>query len=407
MTSRGTTGTGGRPRLPRAVWLVSWTSLLTDTASEVIYPLMPVYLTRVLGGNALSLGVIEGLAEGLNSILKVLAGRWSDRLGARKRLMIAGYALSTLVRPLVSLAASWTQVLGVRLADRVGKGLRGAPRDALIASWVDPSIRGYAFGLNRSMDHTGAVVGPVLATVFLWFFPEQYRVLFALTIIPGIAAVLMLLPVPDVRPAPAAPAVAGPAAVPAGGRLNPALYRYFGVLLLFSLGNSTDAFLLLRLNDAGVGATWIPLSWAALHVVKAVTSPVGGYLSDRISRKAMIVSGWAIYAGVYAAFAWVTSLPALGAVFLTYGVYYGLTEGVEKAAVADLAPPDARGLAFGVYGAVVGIGALLASLIFGAIWKLAGAPAAFWTGAGLAAVSAVLLLGLRMPRRESSAPVAP
>lgn len=385
-----------RPALPRAVWLVSWTSFFTDTASETVYPLMPLYLTRVLGGSALSIGVIEGLAEALNSVLKVLAGKWSDRLGARKRLMIAGYGISSAARPLVALVTSWPQVLGVRLADRVGKGLRGAPRDALIAHWVAPSIRGYAFGVNRAMDHTGAVAGPLLATLFLWCFPEQYRTLFALTAIPGALAVGMLLPVPDAPPAHAATRSAALPAPAAPVVLGGPLRRYLGVLLLFSLGNSTDAFLLLRLGDAGVASTWIPLTWAALHVVKALSSPIGGYLSDRISRKAMIISGWAIYAAVYGAFAVVHSVTALLAVFLIYGLYYGLTEGVEKAVVADLAPADGRGYAFGVHAAVSGIGALLASLVFGAIWKVFGAPPAFVTGAGLALVSALLLFRQRL-----------
>jgi len=392
-----------RPKLPRPVWLVSWTSFFTDTASEVVYPLMPLYLTRVLGGTALSIGIIEGAAEALNSVLKIISGRMTDRWRVRKLLMIAGYAVSSAVRPLVALATSWPHVLMVRLADRVGKGLRGAPRDALIASWADPAIRGYAFGVNRAMDHAGAVVGPLLATVFLWFFPEQYRLLFALTLIPGAIAVVMLLPVPDVAtprsPVPSAwsPGSSDPGAAKLQSSLGSSFYRYLGVLLLFSLGNSTDAFLLLRLNEAGIGATWIPLVWAALHVVKAVASPFGGRLSDRVSRKAIITSGWAIYAGVYAGFAVVSSLPALVAVFLVYGLYYGLTEGVEKAVVADLAPENSRGYAFGVYSAVIGIGALCASLLFGGIWKSAGAPAAFMTGAGIALVSTVLLTLLRLP----------
>ena len=455
-----------RPTLPRPVWLVSWTSFFTDTASEVVYPLMPLYLTRVLGGTALSIGIIEGAAEALNSVLKIVSGRMADRWRTRKPLMIVGYAVSSAVRPLVALATTWPHVLLVRLADRVGKGVRGAPRDALIASWADPSIRGYAFGVNRAMDHAGAVVGPLLATVFLWFFPEQYRLLFALTLVPGAIAVLMLLPVPDVAP-PATPG--GPISSPAcsgslqppshdegasdpraaaradysgsrsgsftwspgssdssanarsdgsgnsagssnrspgssdpgsakGASLGSSFYRYLGVLLLFSLGNSTDAFLLLRLSEAGIGATWIPLAWAALHVVKAVASPIGGRLSDRVSRKAIITSGWAIYAGVYAGFAVVSSLPALVAVFLVYGLYYGLTEGVEKAVVADLVPENSRGYAFGVYSAVIGIGALWASLLFGGIWKFAGAPFAFMTGAVLALASAVLLAVVPLPR---------
>jgi MFS family permease len=391
---------GPRPKLPRAVWLVSWTSFFTDTASEVVYPLMPLYLTRVLGGTALSIGIIEGAAEALNSVLKIISGRVSDRWRARKPLMIAGYAVSSAVRPLVALATTWPHVLLVRLADRVGKGVRGAPRDALIASWADPATRGYAFGVNRAMDHAGAVVGPLLATLFLWFYPEQYRLLFALTLIPGAIAVLMLLPVPDVAP----PSRSGAAAPPEGATLRSPLgssfYRYLGVLLVFSLGNSTDAFLLLRLNEAGVAGTWIPLVWAALHVVKAVASPVGGLLSDRVSRKLVITVGWAIYAVVYAGFAVVTSLPALLAVFLVYGLYYGLTEGVEKAVVADLVPENSRGYAFGVYSAVIGVGALCASLLFGGIWKLAGASAAFATGAALAMASAVLLAVIPLRRTD-------
>jgi MFS family permease len=452
---------GGRPRLPRPVWLVSWTSFFTDTASEVVYPLMPLYLTRVLGGTALSIGIIEGAAEALNSVLKIVSGRLANRWRARKPLMIAGYAVSSAVRPLVALATTWPHVLLVRLADRVGKGVRGAPRDALIASWIDPSIRGYAFGVNRAMDHAGAVVGPLLATAFLWFYPDHYRTLFALTLVPGAIAVLMLLRVPNEAP-PGSEGAAGTDGIPlyshdrehargrresgVGSRLSAAapdvlrqaaqravvsgsspesvlrmqsaqadlgaaaakaplgstFYRYVGVVLLFSLGNSTDAFLLLRLNEAGIGATWIPLIWAALHVVKAAASPFGGRLSDRVSRKAVIISGWAIYAGVYAAFALALSLPALVAVFLVYGLYYGLTEGVEKAVVADLVPESSRGLAFGVYSAVIGIGALFASLLFGGVWKFAGAPTAFMIGALLALASAVLLASVPLPRRGTS-----
>jgi MFS family permease len=270
------------------------------------------------------------------------------------------------------------------------------------------------------MDHAGAVVGPLLASLFLWCYPEHYRTLFALTLIPGVIAVLMLLPVPEAAGPP--PAVrqdrsAGGFVVAqdrsAGGfvvaqdfspanhhavapDLGSGFYRYLGVVLLFSLGNSTDAFLLLRLSDVGVGAAWIPIAWAALHVVKAAVSPIGGHLSDRLSRRGIIATGWLVYAAVYGGFAMATSPPALVALFLVYGVYYGLTEGVEKAVVADFAPVEARGTAFGAYHAVIGIGALAASLLFGLIWKLAGAPAAFAVGAALALVSAALLSRLRL-----------
>jgi MFS family permease len=282
-------------------------------------------------------------------------------------------------------------VLAVRLADRVGKGIRSAPRDALLASWADPATRGYVFGLHRSMDHAGAIVGPLLASLFLWFFPEQYRTLFALTLIPGLAALAMLLPVPDAPAPPPARAVRPEAAAAAAHPLGAKFSRYLAVLAVFSLGNSTDAFLLLRLSEVGVSAPWIPIVWAALHVVKAAVSPIGGHLSDRLNRKGVIVAGWAVYALVYGGFALASSAAALVPLFLVYGVYYGLTEGVEKAVVADLAPAGRRGAAFGAYHAVIGLGTLAASLVFAAVWKSAGAPAAFALGAALSLVSAAWL----------------
>jgi MFS family permease len=375
------------------VWLVSWTSFFTDTASEAVYPIMPLYLTRTLGGTAMAIGVIEGAAEALNSVLKILSGRLSDRWRARKPFVVAGYSISTVARPMVALASSWPHVLAVRLADRIGKGIRSAPRDALLASWADPATRGYVFGLHRSMDHAGAIVGPLLASVFLWLFPGQYRTLFALTLIPGMIAVAMLVPVPDVRaPREAAMPETDEPAAPLGKRFS----SYLAVLFLFSLGNSTDAFLLLRLSDVGVGAAWIPVAWAALHVVKAVVSPIGGHLSDRMSRRGIIATGWFVYAGVYGGFAMADRASSLIPLFLLYGVYYGLTEGVEKAVVADLAPAGRRGAAFGAYHAVIGIGALAASLVFAGVWKAAGAPAAFALGAALALASAVSLFRLNL-----------
>jgi MFS family permease len=375
------------------VWLVSWTSFFTDTASEAVYPIMPLYLTRTLGGTAMAIGVIEGAAEALNSVLKILSGRLSDRWSGRKPFVIIGYGISTLARPMVALATSWLHVLAVRLTDRVGKGIRSAPRDALLASWADPATRGYVFGLHRSMDHAGAIAGPLLASLFLWFFPEQFRTLFALTLIPGLAAVAMLAPVPDApaRQEPARPESDAPAA-PLGKRLS----RYLTVLFVFSLGNSTDAFLLLRLSEVGVSAAWIPVTWAALHVVKAVVSPIGGQLSDRMSRRAVIGAGWLVYAAVYGGFALASGAATLVPLFLVYGVYYGLTEGVEKAVVADLAPAGRRGAAFGAYHAVIGIGALAASLVFAGVWKTAGAPAAFALGAALALVSSASLFRLNL-----------
>jgi MFS family permease len=384
--------------LPRPVWLLGLTSLLTDTASEAIYPLLPIYLTRVLGAGALSLGLIEGFAEAANSVLKVLSGHFSDRWRVRRPIVIAGYALSSAARPLTALVSSWPQLFAVRFVDRVGKGIRGAPRDALLAACATPLTRGRVFGFHRAMDHAGAVLGPVLASLFLFVLPGRYRTLFALTIVPGALAVasLFLLKEPA-REAVAdrtAPAEGAEAPLEGWRSLPRQYFVLLAVLLVFTLGNSADAFLLLRLSDVGVTAAAIPLLWALLHVVKAVLSVWGGVKSDRWGRRIVIGAGWVIYALVYAGFAMSSSIAALVAWFLFYGVYYGLSEGTEKALIADLAPASLRATAFGVYSAALGVGSLLASAVFGLVWKLAGPQAAFALGASLALLAAVLLAAL-------------
>jgi MFS family permease len=380
--------------IPRPVWLLGWASLATDAATEMIYPLLPVYLSRVLGASAVSLGVIEGVAEGINSLLKVASGWLADRR-ARKPLVIAGYGLSSLARPLIAFTTTWPQVLAIRVADRTGKGIRGAPRDAMLAQFATPATRGRVFGFHRAMDHTGAIVGPLIATAILFVVPGNYRLLFGLTIIPGAIAVALLFLVPEERgttEARAATAVEARDRGPAGARLPGRLYGVLAILFLFSLGNSADAFLLLRLADVLGGPTYVPLLWAGLHVVKASLSTWGGGLSDRVGRKAVIVIGWTIYAAVYLGFAWSSSAAAFLAWFLLYGVFFALTEGAEKALVADLTPAGRSGTAFGLYNAVLGVGVLTASVAFGLIYERLGAPVAFGAGAAAAALAAVLLL---------------
>ena len=385
--------------LPRPVWLLGWVSLATDAATEAVYPLLPFFLTQVLGAGALALGIVEGAAEGANSILKILSGRLADRSRSKRPLVLIGYGVSSFVRPLIALAGTWAHVFTVRLVDRVGKGVRGAPRDAMLAAWTTPSTRGKVYGFHRAMDHAGAVVGPLLASVFLLAYPGEYRTLFALTIVPGAIAFLLIFFVREDGGG-AEPAARGSAAEPEASAvaLPPRFTRFMLVLALFTLGNSTDAFLLLKLTDAAGGAAYIPLMWAALHVVKASVSVVGGSWSDRIGRRAVIAVGWLVYAAVYAGFAVSSSLPALLAWFLAYGFYFGLTEGTEKALVADLAPASRRGVAFGIYNAVQGLGALAASVIFGVIWTAIGPSAAFGFGGALALVSTVLLFATLSPR---------
>jgi MFS family permease len=370
-------------------------SLVTDAATEIIYPLLPVYLSRVLGVGAISLGVIEGVAEGVNSLLKVVSGQVSDRWSRRKAIVIVGYALSSFARPLIALTTSWTHVLAIRAIDRTGKGIRGAPRDAMLAHYATPATRGRVYGFHRAMDHTGAIVGPLLATVFLFIWPDRYRTLFALTIVPGALAVGLLFRVPEEA---STTSKATRARAPQGDpqleeqRLPKRFWYLLLIILIFSLGNSADAFLLLRLSDAIGNEAWIPLLWAALHVVKALSSAYGGALSDRVGRKVVIVAGWGIYAAVYIGFARIESSAELIACFLVYGIYFGLTEGSEKALVADFAPSTRRGTAFGWYNAALGVGALAASIVFGVLYERLGHGVAFMTGAALAGAAAVLIL---------------
>jgi MFS family permease len=377
--------------LPKPVWLLGWVSLATDSASEAIYPLLPFFLTQVLGATAVSLGVVEGAAEAANSLLKVASGRLADRTRHKRRLVWLGYSVSSAVRPLIAFATSWTHVFAVRVADRVGKGVRGAPRDAMLAAWATPSTRGRVFGLQRAMDHLGAVVGPAVATLFLVFYPGQYRTLFLLTLVPGAIAVSLISLVPDEPRGEVDVAGDHREASGRAERLPREFHSFIGVLALFTLGNSSDAFLLLRLTDAAGTARFVPLMWSALHVVKAAVSVASGAWSDRVGRRTVIATGWLVYAIVYGGFATSTTLPALVGWFLIYGFYFGFAEGTEKALITDLAPASRRGTAFGIYTAVQGIGALAASVLFGEIWTAYGAAAAFGVGATLALVATALL----------------
>jgi MFS family permease len=417
-------------RLPRPVWFLGWVSLATDAATEVIYPLLPFFLTRVLGATAVSLGIVEGAAEAVNSVVKIGSGRLADRSRSKRPLVLLGYSVSSIARPFIAITTSWPQVFCVRVLDRVGKGVRSAPRDAMLAAWSTPTTRGKVYGFHRGMDHLGAVIGPALASAFLYFYPDHYRMLFALTIIPGAIAVALIFLVDEPQPTPhlaadatdgeRTPSPAAPASpsAPASGSSSPyglagvsptvsamPLPREFTafmlVLSLFMLGNSTDAFLLLKLTDVAGSARWIPLMWAALHVVKATVSVVGGSWSDRIGRRAVIAIGWLVYAAVYAGFALSATLPSLLTWFLLYGFYFGFAEGTEKALVADLAPADRRGFAFGIYNAVQGLGMLTASVVFGLIWKALGTGAAFGLGGALALAATALLFVLVRPAPQT------
>ncbi|MEO6392187.1 MAG: MFS transporter, partial [Pyrinomonadaceae bacterium] len=396
-------------QLPRNVFALGFVSLLNDASTEIIYPILPLFLSATLGASPAIIGIIEGTAESVSSLLKLFAGYWSDRLGRRKGLVIFGYSLAVVVRPLLAFATSWQMVFGIRLADRVGKGIRSAPRDALIADSVEPEERGLAYGLNRAMDYVGAVIGPVFSFALLYFIAtnwnapsvRDYRLLFLLASIPAFGAVVVAFfgvhekkhngetLVAELRPPPKFSL-----------RGFDGNFKVFLVLVaVFTLSNSTDAFLLLRAREAGVPIAIIPLLWAALHVSKVLSALIGGHLSDHLGRKTLIASGWILYALVYAGFAFATKPWMAWALFLVYGAYFGLAEGAEKALVADLVRADQRGTAFGLYNLAFSITVLPASLLMGWVWLKWGAQTAFLLSAGLGIVAAVtLLLTVNAPR---------
>ncbi len=375
------------------VMILGLVSFLTDFSSEMIYPLLPLFLTTVLGAGPAFLGIIEGVAESTASLLKLVSGIVSDRVKDRKKLILYGYGLSSFARPLIAAATGPLAVLLIRFADRIGKGVRTSPRDALIADSVDPGIRGKAYGFHRSMDHAGAIVGPLAATFLLVYFTKDLRTVFWLAAIPGILTVLLIIF--KLRE------VEGREITSNGSlmRIFPKgkLRLYLIILFIFTLGNSSDAFLLLKAGEIGVSVLQIPLLWAFFHVVKMLSSMPFGALSDRIGRRNIIVAGWCVYALAYAGFAHASSALHIWLLFAFYGLFYGMTEGVEKALLADIADSGERGGAFGWYNFAIGAGALPASLLFGFLWQKLGSQVAFVVGASFAVVAALLLIILVKP----------
>lgn len=355
----------------------------------MIYPLLPVFLSTVLGANASFIGAIEGVAESTASVLKLASGWWSDKVKKRKPLVVAGYFIATVARPFTAMAQTATQVLLIRLTDRIGKGIRTSPRDALLADSVEPQARGRAFGFHAAMDNAGAVLGPLIAFALLHYFDLSLRNVFWLAAIPGaLAFIVLVVAVKEIRAA--EPAKTGDKTdLSSPDKLGRRFWAYLVVVLVFTLGNSTDAFLLLRANQLGVAVALAPILWVLLNLVKTLLGTWAGGLSDRLGRKPLIVGGWLLYAAVYFGFARASAAWHAWALFATYGIFYALTEGTEKALVADLVPVARRGSAYGWFNLAVGLGALPASLIFGVIWDRIGAPTAFTFGASLALLAAV------------------
>lgn len=376
-----------RPRLARAVVALGVVSLLTDASSEMIIPLLPVFLVS-LGAGPATLGFIEGWADATSAVLKLVSGGLADRAKRRKPLVLLGYGVSSVIRPLIALAQSASHVFAIRFVDRVGKGMRTSPRDAIVADVTHERERGLAYGFHRAMDHLGAVIGPLTAWLLLKQAGLPLRATFGCSAIPAaLALATLFLFVKE----PERAIAAAPARLSLRPPRVPQFRRFLAAEFLFALGGSTDAFLLLRAHELGVAIADLPLMEAALHVVKSGLSVPLGSLSDRIGRKRVILTGWIVYAVVYVLFGTATQTWHAWALFTIYGSYYALTEGAERAFVAELVPAGERGRAFGSFHFSTAIAALPASYGFGFLWSRLGAHAAFTAGAALASAAVVLL----------------
>ena len=375
-------------KLPKNVWSLGWVSFFNDVSSEMIYPLLPLFLTQVLEAGVVFIGVIEGVAESLSSFLKLFSGWFSDRFRRRKGLIVFGYGLASITRPFIGLAASALQILFLRSVDRVGKGVRSSPRDALLSASVDESERGKAFGFQRAMDHAGAMVGPLLASLLLALVTKSLRTVFVLSFVPAVFCLLVLVfGVKDAAPN------------RSSGR-EPLRLRWSDwsgkfkafllIIFLFTLGNSSDAFLLLRARDLGLEMVSIPILWFVFHLSKALFSVPAGMVSDKIGRKKVMILAWVVYGLVYMGFAFASQAIHVWILFIIYGFFYGLAEGTERAWVSDLVEESRRGTAFGAYHFMIGVGALPASLLLGLLWKTLGVAWAFSFGAAMALIAALL-----------------
>ncbi len=394
------------------VLMLGLVSLFTDAASEMIYPLMPVFISGLvpMGAAAIYVGLLEGIAESTASLLKIYSGRLSDSLGKRKMLAVIGYGASTLCRPIMGFAAFGWHVIGLRFVDRIGKGVRTSPRDALISDSVDKENRGIAFSFHRAMDHFGAVIGSLLAMLILYLLlgsilwreseaaptqgeMEAMRTLFYISIIPGILAMAALIF--WVKEIPPKKLEVNADANGDKQKLAPLprrFYAYIGTVALFTLGNSSDLFLLFYAKSLlKLDLLQVILMWVVLHIAKVIFSIPGGMLSDKIGRRPLLVAGWLVYAFVYVSMAFVSTAPVFWSLIVLYGAYYGLTEGAEKALVADFVPSEHRGRAYGYFHGIVGLTVLPANLIFGLLFAKYGAPAAFGLGACLAGAATILL----------------
>ncbi len=386
-----------KSRLPGTVIVLGFVSLLNDLASEMIVPLIPILLAGALAAGPIALGLIEGVADAVASFLKLWSGRHSDRLGGRRKaLTLAGYALSNIARPLLAFAGSWASVLLLRSVDRIGKGLRSAPRDALVADATPADIKGYAYGFHRALDNSGAVGGSLAAAAVLAWAGLPLAQVILLSAIPGFLAVALIAF--GVREPTAAPAAAPRAlALLHWGTLSPGMRRYLLVLALFTFVRASETFIVLLGYQMGTATVELLLLWAALNLAKALTSTAGGRLADSMGRGPLMLLSWTAFAACFLLFGKVNTSIGLWTVTIAYGLFFGLGEGAEKALISDFAAPAEQGTAFGWYYLILGLAAIPAGLLFGAVWQFQSAAMAFFLAAAVAAVAALLLRGCAWP----------
>ena len=377
--------------IPRNVWITGWVSFFMDVSSEMVYPLVPLFLSSTLGVSKSAVGLIEGLAEAMASILKLWSGALSDRFGKNKLLMGLGYGISTASRPLLAVAGGWGMVLSGRIADRVGKGIRTAPRDAIIALSTSPDRLGSAFGLHRTMDTAGAVVGPALALLLLMIWPSDYRMVFWFAILPGIIAVLLI--VFFISADGRTPTVRAPFTMSLTG-FQPGFITFLVVIGLFSLGNSSNAFLILKAEQVGMSGGEISTAYLAFNAVYAVASMPVGMVADRLGKRKIVMTGFGMFAAVYAGAALSSAPWHMAGLFVLYGCYMGLTDGVQRAYLATLIPDHRKATGFGLYHMIVGLGILPASAVAGVLWDHIGPAAPFWFGAAMSASAMMLFAAL-------------
>ena len=387
--------------LSKNVRNLGWVSFFNDVSSEMIYPLLPLFLTQVLGAGVLFVGLIEGIAESVSSFLKLFSGWLSDRFQKRKGIIFFGYSLASITRPMMGWAASSAHVLFLRFFDRVGKGVRASPRDALISQSCNEEDRGKAFGFQRMMDHAGAMAGPLIASLLMVVLTKDLRVIFYLSAIPAFLCLWVLFRgVTDVTQN----RMSTSPTLRLHWNIWDKKFKYFLLIItLFTLGNSSDAFLLLLAKDLGLDIVLIPILWFFLHLSKTIFSIPGGSLSDRIGRRKVMILAWTVYGLVYLGFAFASKVYHIWFLFFIYGLFFGLSEGTERAWVADLVEESKRGTAYGVYNFFIGMATLPASLLMGLIWKTVGTKWAFSFGAGMALIAALLAIIL-MGEKKSKIP---